>query len=107
MSILKEVLGDEEKAADRSDEPVKEKENEITTEDLIPKGIEMFVKLDRYKEIVAQLKRLQNIIDRLEELEKMHMELQELHEKFLDQLENTLGEVEEIKDRLHETLGLR
>lgn len=83
---------------------VVEKE-ELTTKDLLPKGIEMFVRLSDYNRIISQLNRLEGVIDRVEEIERMHTEMQDVHDRFTEQLEGTLIEMEEIREELNSKLA--
>ncbi|MBR9680947.1 MAG: hypothetical protein GOU98_03935 [Candidatus Altiarchaeota archaeon] len=113
MGIVRKILGEEtpikgdllsikdsvEDELSNSEEYVKEKE-EITTEKLIPRGIEMFVRVTDYDKILSQLKRFEVVIERLEEIERMHTDLQDVHDKFTERIESTLTEMEEIKDEL-------
>ena len=127
MGIVRKILGDEKLTktdliAMKDEENAKkevdafestssfskrEPTENVTTDDLIPKGIEMFVRLDDYKNIVDQLKRLDGVIERLEELEKSHSEIQEINDKFVEQLEHALSEMEEVKDGLGENLKIQ
>lgn len=126
MGIVRKILGDEkltktdlisikdeEKAeADKGPKKVTEFESKksaklkseaeepLTTSDLVPKGIEMFVRIDDYKAIVSQLRKLDAIVSRLEGLERAHAEIQDINDKFVEQLEMTLGDIEEVKDHL-------
>ncbi|MBR9689933.1 MAG: hypothetical protein GOV01_03490 [Candidatus Altiarchaeota archaeon] len=120
MGIVRKILGEETpikkdlltikdsvegELSDASEALSMDKEEELTTETLIPKGIEMFVRITDYNKIVSQLKRLESVIDKLEEIEGMHSELQDVHDKFTERLEVTLTEVEEIKDALGSKFG--
>ncbi len=127
MGIVRKILGDEKltktELISMKDEETREDSSafessssfekregsgeKITTEDLIPKGIEMFVRLDDYKSIVNQLKRLDGVIERLEELEKSHSEIQEINDRFVEQLEHALSEMEEVKEGLGENLKIQ
>ncbi|MBR9681698.1 MAG: hypothetical protein GOV00_02775 [Candidatus Altiarchaeota archaeon] len=103
----KEVGGSADFGAPSSFEKVERATENVTTSDLIPKGIEMFVRLDDYNKIVSHLKRLDTVIERLEELEKSHSDIQEINDKFVEQLEHALSEVEEVKDGLGENLRVQ
>ncbi|TRO61921.1 hypothetical protein E2P64_00080 [Candidatus Bathyarchaeota archaeon] len=118
MGIVRKILGEEKPTKEDlltirnsveeeiSDERMKRVEDEeVTSEDLIPKGIEMFVRLSDYNKIVSQLKRFDAVIERVEEIERMHTELQDVHDKFTERLETTLTEMEEIKEELSSKLG--
>jgi|GEM_PF-6082171 len=124
MGIVRKILGEEtptkgdllnlkdtvEDELSDSEEYMKKKEKKatrenMTTDKLIPKGIEMFVRVTDYDKIVSQLKRLETVIEKLEEIERMHSELQDVHDKFTERLEGTLTEVEEIKEELGNKFG--
>ncbi len=115
MGIVRKILGDEKPTKedlltikDNVEEEIAEeqkKQEELKSEDLVPKGIEMFVRLSDYNKIVSQLKRLDTVIDRIEEIERMHTELQDIHDKFTEHLETTLTEMEEIREELSSKLG--
>lgn len=127
MGIVRKILGDEKltktelinikeneseelkdlKFSIQNTTDSKKSDNNLTTADLIPKGIEMFVRLDDYQSIVNQLKRMDTVIEKLEELEKSHSEIQEINDKFVEQLEFTLTEMEEVKEGLGENLKLK
>ena len=127
MGIVRKILGDEkltktelinikdnetEESRDlafgtQDSTEIKGKTKNLTTADLIPKGIEMFVRLDDYKSIVNQLKRMDTVIEKLEELEKSHSEIQEINDKFVEQLEFTLSEMEDVKEGLGENLKIQ
>lgn len=127
MGIVRKILGDEkltktelinikESETEESRETifgaqksveVENKNDKLTTANLIPKGIEMFIRLDDYKSIVTQLKRLDSVIEKLEELEKAHSEIQEINDKFVEQLEFTLSEMEDVKEGLGENLKIQ
>jgi hypothetical protein len=80
-------------------------EEELTTDKLVPRGIEMFVRLSDYNKIVSQLNRLEAVIERIEEIERMHTEMQDIHDRFTERLEGTLTEMEEIREELGSKLG--
>lgn len=118
MGIVRKILGEEtptkedllsikdsvkEELSD-SEEYIKDKE-ELTTEKLIPRGIEMFVRVTDYDKILSQLKRLETVIERLEEVERMHTDIQDVHDKFTEKIEGTLTEIEEIKEELGAKFG--
>lgn len=114
MGIVRKVLGEEaptkedlmniKETVENEVESSEEKPND-TVGELIPTGIEMFVRLSDYNRIVSQLKRLEGVIDRLEELERMHSEMQEVHDNFTEKLESVLGDIEEVKEELHSRFG--
>ncbi|HDR53686.1 MAG TPA: hypothetical protein ENN60_03390 [archaeon] len=122
MGIVRKILGDEkltktelisikDEVRDTSDGCEENREDfqpreELTTSDLIPKGIEMFVRIEDYKQIVTQLRRLDTIVEKLEELEKAHTEIQDINDKFTEQLELALSEMEEVKEELGDKLKL-
>lgn len=118
MGIVRKILGEEKPTKedlltikDSVEEEIAEervirpREAEMTSEDLIPKGIEMFIRLSDYNKIVSQLKRFDAVIEKVEEIERMHTELQDVHDKFTERLETTLTEMEEIKEELEGKLG--
>ena len=131
MGIVKRILGDAEEtptkteletirsvnerviseSIDRRSEPVRkieepaEVEESTAVDELIPSGIEMFVRINDYKKIVSNLKRMDDILQTMEELERMHSQLQEIHDKFIDRLESTIADVEELKEELNESLS--
>ncbi len=117
MGIVRKILGEEEtlkkedlkamKGEIEDETPAPSKEEEKVVEEMIPSGIEMFVRVNDYKSIVSNLKRLEGIIDRIEELERMHSEIHDMQSKFSEEMENVLSEIEEIKEELGEKLGAR
>ncbi len=112
MGIVRKVLGEESPTKEDLMSIKETVENEVenapeedTVGELIPTGIEMFVRVSDYSKIVSQLKRLGTVIERLEELERMHSEMQEIHDNFTEKLESVLGEIEEVKEELHTKFG--
>ena len=64
-----------------------------------------------YKEILEKLeehdRKFNEVIERLEELEKSHSEIQEINDRFVEQLEHALSEMEEVKEGLGENLKIQ
>lgn len=106
-SVNERVINESiEKPETKLSRPIEPRKTEsMAVEELVPSGIEMFVRINDYRKIANDLRRMDEILETMEELERMHGQLQEIHDKFIDRLESTISDVEDLKESLNDSLA--